>query len=80
MEEQVVYGKSFPIYILKKGEDIKIGSIALIDKIPIHPDKKNITPELHKHKIVFSMQQRYFRKLTPKMFEQIQNRILNIEF
>ena len=77
LKEDVAYGKSYPIYIRKKGQDVRIGNVSLIDNLPVPPDaKKDIMLEARKAKVVFSMNRRYFRKLTFEMFQEVQNKIL----
>jgi len=77
LREEAVYGHAYSIYIDLKGVPVKIGSVTLIDKIPVPPDtEENIAKDMQKHKIVFSMHKRYFRKLEFKQFQEMQNKIL----
>ena len=77
LREEVIYGFSYPIFIKKKGQEIKIGHVSVINNVPTPPDaSEQALVDAKKHKIVFSMRQRYFRKLTPEMFTEIQNKIM----
>jgi len=84
LKEQVVYGYSYPIFIKKKvpgghSQNLQIGYATLMDNMPEVPEEhksKDIMSGARQSRIVISIQQRYFRKLTPDMFEEIQNKIL----
>ena len=77
LREEVVYGHSYPIFTNIKKKPVKIGYVSLIDNVPMPPGGEvNLTPDMRKHKIVVSLQKRFFAKITPAMFEEIQNKIL----
>ena len=79
VREDGVYRDNYPIFIKKKNDTVQIGYVSLMNKIPeVTEEKKakDIMKGARKSRIVISVIQKYFRKLTTMMFEEIQNYIL----
>ncbi len=82
-KEEAVFGYAYPIFVNKKRkgttekEHYKIGSVTLLDKMPIPPDaEEDVIAESRKEKIVLSLQKKYLRRMTMAQFDEIRNKIL----